>query len=260
MKIPRLHLIELEDQSWFPKRVRDLGTDYLRFVETRFRLHLHALPVLKRAIVDSGARQVLDLCSGGAGPIPALARELHAEGIEVRFTLTDLYPNLSALAEAERQGHGRVDFVSTPVDARHVPEELAGLRTFFNAFHHFEPEDAVAILQSAADDRQPVAVIEIPQRSLPSIVPMLVIPLVVWVVTPFIRPFSWWRLLLTYLLPAVPFLVFWDGLVSQFRAYHPEELEEFARQVDAPGYEWEAGTHRAPSVPGQVTFLLGRPT
>jgi hypothetical protein len=153
-----------------------------------------------------------------------------------------------------------VDFLATPVDARNVPEELAGLRTFFNAFHHFAPKDAQAILEAAARDRQPIAVIEIPQRSIPTILPLLLLPLVVWVVTPFIRPFSWWRLLLTYPLPAVPFLCLWDGVVSQLRAYHPHELEALARAVDEPQYEWEAGTHSAPDVPGQVTYLLGRPT
>ena len=30
--LPRLHLFELEDQSWFPTTIRDLATDYIRFL------------------------------------------------------------------------------------------------------------------------------------------------------------------------------------------------------------------------------------
>ena len=28
----RIHLFELEDQTWFPKPIRDAGTDFLRFM------------------------------------------------------------------------------------------------------------------------------------------------------------------------------------------------------------------------------------
>lgn len=259
MNIPRLQLLELEDQSWLPPHVRDLATDYLHFMESRFRLHLHALPVLARAIRESEVRVVVDLCSGGAGPVPTLLKELGDTGVEVRFVLTDLYPNRDAFARARREGNGLIDFVDAPVDARRVPAELVGLRTFFNAFHHFSPTDAVEILSAAAASRQPIAVLEVPQRSLPTLLPLVFTPVFVWLATPFVRPFMWSRLLFTYLLPLVPLVCLWDGIVSQLRAYHPEELRSLADRVDAVGYVWETGTHKAPSVPGRVTYLLGRP-
>ncbi len=259
MGIPRLQLFELEDQAWLPAVVRDLSTDYLRFIERLFRLHLHALPVLSRAIDETGVKRVVDLCSGGAGPVPELVRELREDGIDVHFTLTDLYPNVTAFSEVRRQSDGQIDFIDAPVDAREVPPELEGLRTFFNSFHHFDPEDALAILEDAAESGQPIAVFEIPDRSILTILPLFLTPLFVWATTPFIRPVSWQRLVLTYPIPAVPLLCLWDGVVSQLRAYRPEELKDLADQTGAPHFVWEAGIHRAPSVPGKLTFLLGRP-
>ncbi len=259
MGIPRLQLFELEDLAWFPGVVRDLATDYLRFVERLFRFHLHALPVLSRAIDQTGATRIIDLCSGGAGPVPELLRELRKDGIDIHFTLTDLYPNLTAFAEARRESDGQIDFIDTPVDARQVPAELEGLRTFFNSFHHFGPKDALAILEDAAESGQPIGVFEIPERSILTILPLLLTPLFIWATAPFIRPWSWKRMLLTYPIPAVPLICVWDGVVSQLRAYHPEELKALAEQVGAPHFVWEAGAHSAPSVPGKVTFLLGRP-
>ncbi len=259
MSIPRLQLFELEDQAWFPGVVRDLSTDYLRFIERRLRLHLHALPVLSRAIDETGATRVVDLCSGGAGPVPELVRELRKDGIDVHFTLTDLYPNVAAFTEARRQSDGRIDFIDTPVDARQVPAELEGLRTFFNSFHHFDPEDALAILEDAAESGQPIAILEFPERSLLMALPLLLTPLFIWMATPFIRPVTWQRLLFTYLIPVVPLLCVWDGVVSQLRAYHSEELKALADQTGTSDFVWEAGIHRAPSVPGKLTFLLGRP-
>ena len=72
---------------------------------------------------------------------------------------------------------------------------------------------------------------------------------------PLARPFRLSRLLFTYLLPAIPALVAWDGTVSALRAYTPDELLELARSV--PGserYSWEAG------VSGQALYLTGAPT
>ena len=48
----RRHLFELEDQPWFPGRVRDYATDYLHFVETRFELHRAGIPVLAGSARD----------------------------------------------------------------------------------------------------------------------------------------------------------------------------------------------------------------
>lgn len=258
MGIPRLQLFELEDQPWFPTVVRDLATDYLRFVEHRFRLHLHALPVLERAIRESGATRVIDLCSGGAGPVPELIAELRERGVDVPFVLTDLYPNVDALEAVQKGSDGRVSYRAEPVDARSVPSDLQGLRTFFNAFHHFRPRDASEILRAAVEAGQPIAVLEIPERSLRSILPLLLTPLVVWLATPFIRPMTWQRLLFTYLLPAVPLVCVWDGVVSQLRAYRPEELRSLAEAVGG-SYRWEAGVQTTEGVPGALTYLVGRP-
>ena len=60
---------------------------------------------------------------------------------------------------------------------------------------------------------------------------MLLTPFAVWLMTPFMRPFRWSRLLLTYPLPLVPLTCLWDGIVSQLRAYTADELVELVRRA-----------------------------
>jgi hypothetical protein len=260
MPIPRLHLFELEDQPWFPAAVRDLATDYLHFIETKFALHRPAVGLLAEALRATGADHVIDLCSGGGGPIPALQKALAAEGLAVRFTLTDRFPNVPAFERAAAASDGTIAFVAEPVDARSVPEELVGFRTLFNAFHHFRPADALAVLRDAARAGQPIGVFEIPDRRLGTLVPLVLLtPLLVAVSTPFIRPFCWRRLLWTYLVPLVPLTCWWDGAVSQLRAYKPLELERLAAEVEVDGYTWRAGRVPIGSAPGRLTYLLGYP-
>lgn len=220
MPIPRLHLFELEDQPWFPAVIRDLATDYLRFIEDSFRLHRPVVALLGEALRATHLEHAVDLCSGGGGPIPALQKELAANGMRVSFTLTDRFPNMDAFRRGAAESQGGISFSAEPVDAKAVPGNLIGFRTMFNAFHHFAPADAVAVLRDAARARQPIGIFEIPDRRLHTLLPMLLLtPLMILLATPFIRPFRWRRLLWTYVLPLVPLTSWWDGIVSQLRAY-----------------------------------------
>jgi hypothetical protein len=254
----RLHLFELEDLSWYPAVVRDLATDYLHFIETTFALHRSIAPVLADALRRTGSTELVDLCSGGAGPIPSLLEDLDGEGIHVRATLTDLYPNVPALERTRTMSNGRISFVAEPVDARSVPARLAGFRTMFNGFHHFRPSDAVAVLRSAADAGRPIGIFELSRRTPKTMLPLILTPLFVWISTPFMRPFLWRRVFWTYLVPMVPLTCWWDGLVSQLRAYTPEELERLGRAAD-PKAEWRAGLIPIGTTPGRATYLLGYP-
>ena len=255
MPLPRLHLFELEDQPWFPRTIRDFATDYLRFVEAKFALHKPVVPLVRDALEQSGAAHVVDLCSGGGGPVLALYEALAAEGISIHFTLTDMYPNLDAFRDISALHPAAISYIANSVDATTVPSELPGLRTMFNAFHHFAPALARSILSSAVEARQPIAIFEVPERALSTILPLLLCPLFVAVATPFIRPFSWRRLLWTYLIPVVPLISLWDGVISQFRAYTVAEMLELTRGLD--DYNWKAGQVDIGSVPGRITYLMG---
>ena len=259
MPIPRLHLFELEDQSWFPTTIRDLATDYIHFLETTLRLHQPVVALLGEALRTTQSEHVIDLCSGGGGPIPALQRALAAEGLELRFTLTDRFPNLPAFHRAETTSRGRITFVGHPVDARTIPEDLKGFRTMFNSFHHFRPTDAKAILRDAAEAGEPIGIFEIPERALRLILPLVFTPLFVALATPFIRPFRWPRLFWTYVVPLVPLTCLWDGIVSQGRAYTMEELDRLIQDLTRDSYEWRTGQVPIPSTPGRLTYLLGYP-
>jgi len=260
VKLPRIHLFEFEDQPWCPAVIRDLATDYLHFIETKFALHRPVVGLLSEALRATQADHVVDLGSGGGGPIPALQKALAAEGLTVHFTLTDRFPNVHAFQQAAINSRGRIAFVAELVDAKAVPARFSGFRTLFNSFHHFRPTDAVAILRDAAEAGQPIGIFEFPDRTLRTIVPvMLLTPFMVALATPFIRPFRWSRLLWTYLVPVVPLTFWWDGIVSQLRAYTPAELERLANTVAIDRYSWRAGQVPILSTPGHLTYLLGYP-
>ena len=255
----RLHLIEIHDQDWCPRTVRDAETDCLQFTFTVGRLYEGMVPVLATALERTGSRQVLDLCSGASGPWLWLHPALAGRGLPVSVCLTDKFPNLDVLGRSSHLTQQAIRYHPEPVDATRVPGELPGFRTMFTAFHHFRPEEAQAVLADAAGKRQGIAVFEATQRSVPALLLTLLAPLMVLLMTPFLRPFRWSRLLWTYVIPLVPLVTLFDGLVSCMRAYSVQELEEQTAKLGAQDYHWDIGTVKSDRAPVPITYLIGVP-
>jgi hypothetical protein len=255
----RLHLIEIEDQEWCPGVIRDALTDFLQFNLTRIQPYEPMTPLLLRALQRTDHSHVLDLCSGGGGPWLWLHPTLMKQGVSMSVCLTDKYPNLLAFERWSRLPQQAITFHPHPVDATRVPVELPGFRTMFTAFHHFKPAEASAILADAVRHRRSIGVFEATQRSVLAVVLMFATPFIVLLCTPFIRPFRWSRWLWTYLVPVVPLVTLFDGLISCLRTYSVVELRELTEALKANDYHWDIGTVQSKWSPIPVTYLVGMP-
>jgi len=256
----RVHLCELHDQPWFPPAWRDLLTDYLSFYARVFRPYECVAPLLAEALQQAGARRIVDLCSGSGEAVLSLRPGLERSGLRgLTITLTDKYPNPAAWRRAAACGGGAVDSVGEAVDATRAPRALHGFRTLFTSLHHFRPHDARAVLADAAAAREGIAAFEYTERNfLVWGLPLVLIPAFVWITTPFMRPFSWRRLLWTYPLPVVPLVAMWDGFVSCLRTYSPRELEALVCALPDCDMEWRIGRVRSVGL-SRVTWLIGTP-
>ncbi len=255
----RLQLVELEDLDWFPKILRDGGTAYLEFVVRKSGHAALLAPTVQRTLEATGQTRIVDLCSGGAGPTRVVSETLEAAGLPVDVVLSDRFPNTVALAHAAAESRGRISVSPTPVDATRVPATLTGLRTIFNAFHHFPPDLARRILADAVAARQPIAVFEVVSREPLMLLALLFSPVSVTLTLPFWRPFRWPWLLWTWLIPVMQAFVLWDGLVSWLRIYSVDELRALVATIPSPDWEWEIGTIRLGDAPAHATYLIGRP-
>lgn len=254
--LPRLQLFEVHDQAWCPPGVRDAITDLLQWTLTTVHHYAPAAPVLARALQRTRSGTVVDLGSGGGGPWTRVLPDLTRHGVTPRVVLTDKYPNVRALDRtAARLGAGAM-VEPDSVDAGAVPDRLAGFRTLFTTFHHFDPARARAVLADATRGARGVAVFEATRRAPLTLFLMLGFVLA-GVAAPFIRPFRWDRLFWCWVVPVVPLVAVWDGVVSCLRTYTPAELRGLAAGLD--GWEWEAAEVSRRGWPVPVTYLVGYP-
>jgi hypothetical protein len=258
----RIHAFEFEDQAWFPGVIREYMTDFLSHMGGWSKIpYLPFTERLADAMRRTGDERVVDLCSGGGGPAVVIASELR-ERLEkpVAVVLTDLYPSPSRLEHARRVLPGWVELEARPIDAQDVPAELEGFRLVCNGFHHLKPEQARSCLLDAVQKRRGVAVVELAHRSPLSMLQIVLGTATQLAVTPFIKPFRWSRLLLTYALPIVPLCTLWDGIVSCLRVYDPEELKGLVSGLPQNDYQWECGRLSIPKMPAELTYLIGVPS
>jgi len=256
--MPRFHLIEFEDQQWFPKNIRNYMTDFLGFVTNQFDLFKGAVPILQKGLEKSGGSQIIDLASGGGGAWLKLVNHLKEKQPNIQVKLTDYFPNHTAFEKMVKKGGSDFSFEKERVNALEVPKHLKGFRTQFLSFHHFKPEDAQQILQNAVDNQSVIGIFEGQKRSIAHFIQFFFSPINVLLMTPFIRPFSFGRIIFTYLIPVVPVFVWWDGLVSVLRTYSVKEMTDMTKRLNnADSFEWEIGEIKN----GPVTniYLLGYP-
>jgi len=255
----RIQFIEIHEQPWFPRVLRDEVTDALQYGVGLLKAYAPVWPLLQRALESADCPSVVDLCSGGGGPWLSLCGSFNGSLAATRICLSDKFPNLAAFREAKGAGGERIVFCADPVDAMKVPRDLAGFRTVFSSYHHFSPHEARAVLQDAVDAGQGIGIFEITRRTPAAIGLMLPWSLLVFASTAWARPFRWSRLFWTYVVPLIPFVVFFDGVISCLRTYRPGELREIIAKLQGREYQWQVGENSGGIAGMPITYAIGYP-
>jgi hypothetical protein len=255
----RRHLFEFSDLDWLPEFLRSGLTDLLGFATTSFFMYKDVIPHMQKVIEHSEKKRVVDLCSGGGGAVARIQRILDEKYHQpFLLTLTDMFPSAKTFKYIARHSDKKINYVATSVDARNVPLHLDGIRSLFIAFHHFRPNEATSILKDASDRKTPIIIVEITHRNFVQLLGNFFLPLSAYLLTPVIKPFRISRLLFTYVIPLIPLLYFWDGMVSVFRTYRPDEMMEMTKEFATETYYWEAGRLKKRYVPS-ITYMIGYP-
>jgi hypothetical protein len=220
------HWIELEDLPGFPPLLRRMQVEFIGWLVERFSIYRPMVPHLVEALKHTKAETLTDLGSGQGGPIRYLARQ--APLVHVHFVLTDRYPAPSGDLPAN------VAWYPASVDALGTYAPGTGPLCLFNTFHHFTPEQQQQLIRNHA--ARGVLIHEVLQPDLFVLLKILLTTTVgQLILAPFVRPFRWERLLLTYVLPVNLVTITWDGLVSVLRADRAEVLMDRVAEAAEDG-------------------------
>ena len=256
----RIHLFEFEDFNWFPHWIRLRMTRLINVMHKLVGTSQEITEPIARVLKETGATEIVDLCSGSGGPMPEVLEMIRKKpGLEnTHLTLTDLYPDVES-AKKFNNSSDKIKYLTKPVDATQVGAEVPGLRTMVSSFHHMNPTAARKILESAQQSRQPIALFEISDNAFPVFIWWIAFPINIiscFFVTLLVRPMSWQQVVFTYLIPIIPLFFAWDGAVSNARTYTLTDMDLLLKGLETKDYTWEKGTIKGKT---KKLYLLGMP-
>jgi hypothetical protein len=254
----RRHLIELHEQTWVPRFLREGFVESLGTVLKITGVY-RGVPVLyARWLEKSGGQEVLDLASGAGSPTATLLTQLQRLGIEApRFYLSDLFPAQDKFQQISRVHPRHIAFISDPVNALRVCPPLGqDLRQMISTFHHFKADEAKAILEDAARHSRGICILEPFQRN-----PLHLLLAVLTIFPAMLAPFfaQRWRVrlfLTSLVVPIIPLMLVFDAVVSVLRTYTKEEVLNMAASLPVENFRWDVGSIKFMLV-FRATYIFG---
>ncbi len=199
---------ELEDYSWFPPALRNFQTEFIGFVVSTFRVYQPFIRHLRTLALPS--QPMTDLCSGSGEPAMTIFRESQ---LFTHLTLTDKFPNPPASTG------DAITYENEMQDVLEMEFRSGRCYTMFNAFHHFTDAEKVQITDRLLASGSMAFFVEILEPRVDCFLKVIFsTTLGALIITPFIRPFSVWRLFFTYIIPVNLLTITYDGIVSVFKS------------------------------------------
>lgn len=264
----RIQLFEFEDFMWFPGWLRNDLTNLIVVFNNLFGVNEVLSTLLFRIMKTTGNKNIIDIGSGSGGAMPGVLHTLHNEYNfkDASLTLTDLYPNREAVSLFNHQENSKIKYLEESVDATDLIKTPVGLKTMVNCFHHMKPIEAKQILNSAKENNQVILIYELSDNKISLLAWWILLPLsliiliiMVWFMTPFVKPLSWRQVIFTYIIPIIPIFYAWDGQASMPRTYSLTDYDELLEGLQADNYLWEKGYAINKRNKKKGTYLLGFP-
>jgi hypothetical protein len=170
------------------------------------------------ALTEAKARGCTTIVELAAGPAPITRRMLRDPRKQgIKFVINDISPNRELYEKLGRDYPENVVAEYEPVDLMEPMRWPKGtLLVLSGAFHHIPLEKRPEILSRLRQSADALIVAEPLRRTLPAIllcvggpIPALLAPLLLWRCPGVLR-----RLIWCWLVPVVPFIFAWDGVLS----------------------------------------------
>ncbi|CAD6565679.1 MAG: hypothetical protein ASARMPREDX12_006717 [Alectoria sarmentosa] len=187
----------------------------------------------------------------------------------VDFVMTDIHPHLPEWVKASKKSKN-LHYVPSPVDAANAPHDLLSMagtqeknkkifRLFSLAFHHFPDPLATRILHNTLTHSSGFAIFELQGRDLGSIFTILGMFPLLWAGSWYWFWGDWGLLFWTYVVPVVPFVLVFDGVVSSLRTRREGEVLELIRECGASteGWRFETGREIHTWTGGTMNYFIG---
>ncbi len=178
----------------------------------------------------NSGKTVYDLCAGGGKSVEFLLKHLDKNPAQnpPHIIATDLQPDITSLEILKQRHPKNFDYIKTSVTVFDPPSSENCSYCIFTAFHHFNEDDAVKIIQNMLIKSNSFTIFELTSRHNIISYFWLIPGFFSFIATPFFAKKWRWQKALFSIIPIIPFMVAFDGLISNLRTYTKQDLERLA--------------------------------
>jgi hypothetical protein len=242
-------LKELEDYKWFPATLRRWQMDYIGNISKWLNLYKPLLPVIECMLKRNEVELLQDTCSGNG--FAAMYVKDHLK-IKLHLLLSDKYP------DSGFENLPGIEYALHPLDLLALKPVEKVLYTMFNAFHHFTDIQQAQIYNKMADNNCPFLFVEILEPGFINLCKIIFTTTILQLLlVPFVKPFSWLRLLFTYIIPLNLFTICWDGIISVLKSKPVMKYEEQFKNLATGSFT--VTVNKISNWKGNIIYIKGEP-
>lgn len=223
----RLHLWEFCDQPWISGPLRESFMVALNTVLPLTRIYRGMEKDYAAFAAVLGVDQILDIASGGAGPIETLICRARKAGTALpKIVVSDLYPNVERWKKLKSElRDNEFGFCESPLSFKDAAlSDFRGV-SIITALHHLRPDDAAGLLCDLVGNGKSIFIAEPYPRSYWDVFRAFVpFSLPITFSIPFFKSMTFTAKLCCFF-GITPLMIYFDGLVSVLRIYNVDEIE-----------------------------------
>jgi hypothetical protein len=240
--LKRFQLFEFCDQTWLKGIWREAYLDGLNVTFKLFKIHQELHRPYSKWMSLANKKEVLEVCSGGGGPIDTILTNIKNEkGLLPTIILSDLNPDFLAFQKIQNKHPNNIKYINMPVDATETEKLKSELISLCSSFHHLPPDLAKKVLSNAYKNSKGIFIREVlsrnPLNALSSLFNLL--PLML---APFLSGrISFFKILISTIIPIIPLMIIFDGVVSVLRTYSNDEIIQLMPNEMQKNWVWVKG-------------------
>jgi hypothetical protein len=222
-----MKLKELEDYENFPPILRKFQVETIGYLVQLFGVYKPVVKIMDSLLYKNKFIQIVDLCSGSGLPSIFIKKNM-AQNLP--FVLTDKFPQTIPTTIG-------ISYTNESVEILHIEPQRDTLYTLYNAFHHFTDEEKYSLIEKFKRHNATLLIVEVIEPSVFAFVQVLLASTLVQLcIAPFIKPFSWLRLLFTYIIPINIITVLVDGIISILKSKSKNKYQELLHNISTKNY------------------------
>lgn len=245
------------------KEVPQFYHNYLRALMSLLYeyLHIHRLwlPMIRKFSQQNKGETLLDPCAGSGHVNLLIAKELEKEE-DFKFYLSDFMTDRAPkfAKQINEANHPNIHYIEHSVDLLQMKDEVEFPKVFINSFHHFSPDQVAKIFRDHARVKKDILILEYCRKTPLNFFSMVTGPFIGMLLFPLIveKKDILWSFIFVFIIPLIPLMLLWDGVISSLRTYSRMDIEKILLQEGIKDFKVEFKSARSLQYPSGVTGHL----